>query len=84
MLAVLSLIFLWEGFMKKKIKIMPGCIGCGLCQALAPHIFTVTDISRVREDVDYETHSCAIQEAAASCPVGVIVYEDDKDISDKG
>jgi len=61
--------------MKKKVKIMPGCIGCGLCQALAPKIFKVTDVSQIKEEVDCEKYKNEIKEAAESCPVKIIMYE---------
>lgn len=63
--------------MKKKVKIEPGCIGCGLCQALAPKVFDVTDVSHVNENVDFQKYEQEIEEAAASCPVNVIICEDE-------
>ena len=63
--------------MKKKVIINPGCIGCGLCQALAPEVFEVKDISHVKENVDIEKYEREIKEAVASCPVQVISYEDE-------
>jgi len=59
----------------KKVKILPGCIGCGMCQALAPHVFKVADVSQVKEDVDCNKYKREIEEAADSCPVHVIVCE---------
>ena len=59
----------------KKLSIGPGCIGCGLCESIAPEVFQVRDVSRVREGVDYEQYKDKIEKAAQSCPVGVIEYE---------
>jgi len=62
--------------MKKTPKILPGCIGCGLCEALAPQVFKVNNVSKVIKDADFRTYDQQIEEAAAACPVNVIVYED--------
>ena len=72
---VLSSIFVGLS-VKKKIVILPGCIGCGLCEALAPNIFDVTDISRVKEGVEYKEHEQIVQQVIASCPLKVIVLKD--------
>ena len=64
--------------MKKKVIIKPGCIGCGLCQAVAPEVFSVKNTSEVKKDVDYQKYEKEINEAVALCPVNVIVYEDEK------
>jgi ferredoxin len=58
----------------KKVWIEPGCITCGACEFVAPEVFEVTDMSHVKEQVDLETHSNAIELAAQSCPVNVIKY----------
>ena len=60
----------------KKVSINPGCIACGACQFIAPQVFCVTDVSRVKKDVDLQLYDQAIKEAVAQCPVGVIRYED--------
>jgi len=57
---------------------MPGCIGCGLCQALAPKVFDVTNISHVRKGIEYQRYQQEIEEAVSSCPAKVIVYEEDE------
>lgn len=61
-----------------KVKITAGCIGCGLCQALAPEVFEVIDISHVKEGVDYKKYEHQIKEAVVSCPVQVIEYQEDE------
>ena len=62
--------------MKKSLKILPGCIGCGLCEALAPQVFKVNNVSKVVDDSDFRAYDQQIEEAAAACPVNVIVYEE--------
>ena len=52
----------------KKVTIEPGCITCGLCEFVAPDVFEVTDVSRVKEDADIEKNLEAIEEAVRSCP----------------
>jgi len=64
--------------MKKKVKILPGCIGCGLCEALAPHVFKVNNVSKVKEDVDFDRYEKEIEAAVRSCPVRALVYEENK------
>lgn len=59
----------------KKITISPGCIGCGLCEAIAPEVFNVNNISRVKEHIDVEKFEEKILLAVKSCPVQVITYE---------
>lgn len=61
----------------KKVVIEPGCITCGLCEVIAPEVFTVTDISHVKEGISYAPHENEIKEAAALCPVQVIAYQEE-------
>ena len=35
----------------KKPSIQPGCIGCGLCEAIVPEVFQVCNVSKVKEGV---------------------------------
>lgn len=62
--------------MKKKFYIEPGCIGCGLCEALAPQVFKVQDVSHIRDGVDHTKYQEKIKVAQKLCPMGVIVYEE--------
>jgi ferredoxin len=62
----------------KKVFIKPGCITCGLCEFLAPQVFEVTDVSRVRSDAVIQGNEIQIQESVEQCPVQVIVYEPEK------
>lgn len=59
-----------------KVRIAPGCITCGMCEFIAPEVFEVTDICRVRSDARIEKHASAIAEAVRTCPVEVIVQEE--------
>jgi len=61
---------------KKKLFIEPGCIGCGLCAALAPEIFEVHNVSKVKENADIDAHEEEIKKAVRSCPVQVIKFEE--------
>lgn len=61
----------------KKVVIEPGCITCGLCEMIAPEVFTVTDISHVRENVPYDKYEEEIKQSAVLCPVQVITYQEE-------
>lgn len=58
----------------KKVFIEPGCITCGLCEFLAPKVFEVTDVSRVRSDAQIQGSESEIEQAVQQCPVQVIKY----------
>jgi len=59
----------------KKVFIEPGCISCGTCQFIAPKIFEVTDVSRVRPDAPIADYVEQIEQAIEICPVQVIKCE---------
>ena len=59
----------------KKVSIKPGCITCGTCEFIAPEIFEVTDICRVKKDAPVADYSEQIECAIAQCPVSVIQKE---------
>jgi len=65
----------------KKVWIENGCTSCGMCESICPEIFTVEDEAIVNQGVNYAEFSDQIKEAADSCPVEVIKYEEIK--SDK-
>ncbi|MEB3287670.1 MAG: ferredoxin [Vampirovibrionales bacterium] len=58
-----------------QVTIVPGCIACGVCEALCPEVFTVTDTS-VAENSNVPGHEAACREAAKACPVDVIKIEE--------
>jgi len=61
---------------KKKIIINPGCIGCGLCESIAPDVFAVRNISTVKDTYDYDLNADNINKAAQLCPVGAITVQE--------
>ena len=56
------------------VKIEDGCILCGACEAVCPDVFKVEDAVVVDQAVAAEKIGC-VKEAAAACPVSVIVFE---------
>ncbi len=54
----------------KKIIIEPGCITCGMCEVIAPEIFEVTDVARVKQSAVYDEK--LVNKAVGECPVSVI------------
>lgn len=56
--------------------IEPGCISCRTCENIAPEVFEVLITSQVKSTADITQHSAAIKQAAQSCPVRVIKYEE--------
>jgi ferredoxin len=60
----------------KKAFIKPGCIGCGLCEHIAPEIFTVNNVSTINPDTDWATHQEKLLQAAQACPMQVILLEE--------
>ena len=59
-----------------KVWIEEGCTACGLCQDTCPEVFVVEDQARVIEGVNYSDFESQLKEAAESCPVEVIKYEE--------
>lgn len=60
----------------KKVWIIEGCIACGLCTEICPEVFTLEEFAVVNPGVNYDNYEAQIKEAAESCPVEVIKYED--------
>ena len=60
----------------KKVYIEDGCTACGLCEELCPEVFEMPDEAQVKEDADFASNEDCIIEAAESCPVEVIQYEE--------
>jgi len=44
---------------------------------MAPAVFEVTDISRIKPDADIAAHEAAIAKAVAVCPVRAIIFEEE-------
>ena len=60
----------------KKVTVEPGCITCGTCAFIAPEVFEVTDVSRVKKDADIEANKELIEKAVTKCPVQVIKFQE--------
>jgi ferredoxin len=57
-----------------KYAVDENCIGCGLCNATCPEVFSMTDegtAKAIEEDVPASAEEAA-QEAMENCPVGAI------------
>ena len=59
-----------------KVSIEEGCIACNACEDIAPDIFEVEDECKVILDANLVDNEDLIREAADSCPVEVIVFEE--------
>ncbi|TVQ14178.1 MAG: ferredoxin [Bacteroidetes bacterium] len=60
----------------KKVWIEDGCTACGICVDIAPDIFDLPDDTAiVKEGANLNANENDIIEAAESCPVEVIGYE---------
>lgn len=57
-----------------KYVVNEGCIGCGVCEATCPDVFSITDegVAKAIEDDIPEGCEDAAEEAKNGCPVGVI------------
>lgn len=56
-----------------KLRILEGCIGCGLCVTTCPEVFTLGETQTARVQRQPEGQTCiAAKTAAENCPVGVI------------
>ena len=60
----------------KKVWIEEGCTACGLCEDICPEVFKMDDEATVIEGVNYSGYEEQIIDAAESCPVDVIKYEE--------
>ena len=59
-----------------RVWIEDGCISCGMAEDICPEVFKVVDSNTVIEGADLSSFEAKIKEAAESCPVDVIMYEE--------
>lgn len=61
-----------------KVWIEEGCTACGLCEDICPEVFELGDREEaiVKKDVNFSNYEDEIKEAAESCPVEVILFEE--------
>lgn len=62
----------------KKVRIIPGCISCGTCEAICPKVFEVKDIAYVKDDAEIAGNEEEIREAVDMCPVSVIEIDEEE------
>jgi ferredoxin len=60
-----------------KVWMTEGCTACGLCESICPDVFEMQDIAVVKEGADYSAFEAEIKDAAASCPVEIILFEEE-------
>ena len=60
----------------KKVWIEEGCTSCGMCEEICPNVFEMPDEAIVKDGADFEENEEGIKEAAESCPVEIIKYEE--------
>jgi ferredoxin len=58
-----------------KVTIAPGCIACSACENICPEVFTVFDACEVTANA-VAGRERACRQAAAVCPVDVILLEE--------
>ena len=63
-------------YKNKKAVIEPGCITCGMCEFIAPEVFEVTDVARVKKKYTFDEE--LIQKAVQACPVSVIKVKEEE------
>jgi ferredoxin len=61
-----------------KVWIEEDCTACGLCEEISPEVFELGDreVAIVKTDVDLNAYEDEIKEAAESCPVEAIQFEE--------
>jgi ferredoxin len=61
-----------------KVWIEEGCTVCGLCEDECPEVFELgEDSATIKEDVNFSENEHNIMNAVESCPVQVILFEEE-------
>ncbi|WP_282929899.1 ferredoxin [Anaerococcus sp. Marseille-Q7828] len=62
-----------------KYRVNEDCIGCGMCEATCPEVFSMTDegVAVAIDEKVAEEYEQAAAEAKEGCPVGAIEEVDD-------
>lgn len=62
-----------------KYRVNEDCIGCGMCEATCPEVFSMTDegVAVAIDEKVAEEYEQAAAEAKDGCPVGAIEEVDD-------
>ncbi len=62
----------------RRVWIEEGCTLCGMCEEECPEVFELGDDSaQVIEEADFSGSEDSIVNAAESCPVQIIHFEED-------
>ncbi len=57
------------------VRIVEGCIACGVCESICPNVFTVYDTAQA-DNANVPGFESECREASAACPVSVIKIEE--------
>jgi ferredoxin len=57
------------------VRIVEGCIACGVCESICPNVFTVHDTAEA-DNTELPGFENEVREAASACPVSVIKIEE--------
>lgn len=60
----------------KKVWIEEGCTSCGVCESVCPDVFEMPDEAQVIAGADLVANDECIRDAADSCPVEIIRFEE--------
>ena len=60
----------------KKVWIEEGCTSCGMCEEICPNVFEMPDEAEVKAGAAFSANEDCIKEAAESCPMEIIKYEE--------
>jgi len=62
----------------RNVRIVPGCISCGTCEAICPKVFKVEGLAEViGTQKDFLENEELVREAVDMCPVSVIKIDEE-------